>query len=131
MSCGTCYQAAAQQLGSAAGTPGGQIYGVTDTGQPYTVRAMLSDNRLASLQRDAQRVLGQIPAPHRDPIERYAAGGRGEAETLEPPMPELRKLAELWLSLRAGEAAEIWIEGHGVSYANVAPLADIRWGATK
>lgn len=32
-----------------------------------------------------------------------------------------KDLANLWLSLKDGEAAEVWVQGVGLSYANIPP----------
>lgn len=87
----------------------------------YHVTAMLTENQVASYQRDARRILGLDPAPWRDPHEAYLASKRGDSEYLPAPTDDIRELAESWLQLHPGQAARVWINGRGSVLMNVDP----------
>jgi len=77
-----------------------------------TIRKVLTSEELESYRLDARRILGTEKAKS------------GEYLELPPPGDPVRKYAELILTLRDGEAAEVWVQGQGPTFANVKKASD-------
>ena len=135
MSCGTCSEKTKAGASAAIGAPQstgaaaspraiGSLVRRKSTGQIVSVWSWLNQEKLDSLERDARRILGQIPAPSRDPDERYRDGMAGKSVYLSEPTPGIRKWAERILALDLTQpVAEVFYEG-GTRYVNESDLEE-------